>query len=182
VFAAAHLAGSINIGLGGQFATWAGTVLSRESPIVILADPGRENEAAVRLGRIGFDHVLGYLEDGLRSLAGRAELTASTQRISPALAAEFLASQELVAVDVRTPAERKAKSIGGSLSVPLNHLAERMHELPRNRPLLMHCAGGYRSSIAASLLKRQGFTKLTELAGGMAAWEAAGYPISRSKI
>jgi len=86
-----------------------------------------------------------------------------------------------VPVDVRTPAERQAKSIGGSLGVPLNHLTERMHELPRNRPLLVHCAGGYRSSIAASLLKRAGFTKLTELAGGLAAWETGGYPVE-SKI
>ena len=178
VFAAAHLAGSISIGLGGQFATWAGTVLSRESPIVILADPGRETEAAMRLGRIGFDNVLGYLRDGLRSLAGRPELTASSQRISPALAAEFLASHELVAVDVRTPAEWRAKSIAGSLSVPLNRLAERIQELPRNRPLVVHCAGGYRSAIAMSLLQRHGFTKLSELAGGIAAWETAHYPMN----
>jgi hydroxyacylglutathione hydrolase len=178
VFAAAHLAGSINIGLGGQFATWAGSLLSRDSPIVLLADPGRENEAALRLGRIGFDHVAGYLRDGLRSLSGRPDLTASSQRISPALAAEYLASHELVAVDVRTPAEWKAKSIAGSLSVPLNQLAARIQELPRNRPLLVHCAGGYRSSIAASLLRRQGFTKLSELAGGMAAWETAQYPMN----
>jgi glyoxylase-like metal-dependent hydrolase (beta-lactamase superfamily II)/rhodanese-related sulfurtransferase len=177
LFAAAHLAGSVNIGLSGQFATWAGTVLKRESPIVIVADPGHENETAMRLGRIGFDNVAGYLNDGLRSVAGRPDLTASTRRISPALAAEFLESQELVPVDVRTPQERKAKSIAGSLSLPLNHLVERMHELPRNRPLLVHCAGGYRSSIAASLLQRQGFTKLTELAGGTAAWEAAGNPL-----
>jgi glyoxylase-like metal-dependent hydrolase (beta-lactamase superfamily II)/rhodanese-related sulfurtransferase len=177
VFAAAHLTGSINIGLSGQFATWAGTVLSRESPIVIIADPGREKEAAMRLGRIGFDHVLGYLQDGLRSLAERPELTASTQRISPALAAEFLATYELQAVDVRTPREWSAKSIAGSLSVPLNHLEERIHELPRNRPLLVYCAGGYRSSIATSLLRHRGFTKLSELAGGIAAWETAKYPI-----
>ena len=74
-FAAAHLAGSINIGLGGQYATWAGTVLDREHPIVIIADPGRENESAMRLGRIGFDHVAGYLQDGLHSLESRPELT-----------------------------------------------------------------------------------------------------------
>ena len=67
-FAAAHLAGSINIGLGGQYATWAGTVLDRERPIVIIADPGRESESATRLGRIGFDHVVGFLQDGLHSL------------------------------------------------------------------------------------------------------------------
>ena len=86
-FAAAHLAGSINIGLGGQYATWAGTVLSREKPIVIIADPGRENEAATRLGRIGFDQVVGYLEGGLHSLESRPELTTSTERISAELAA-----------------------------------------------------------------------------------------------
>src|SRR6267143_5292306 len=93
-FAAAHLAGSINIGLGGQYATWAGTVLSRERPIVIVADPGREHESATRLGRIGFDHVVGYLNDGLSSLASRPELTATTERISAPLASERLANGE----------------------------------------------------------------------------------------
>src|SRR5438093_1177082 len=96
-FAAAHLAGSINIGLGGQYATWAGTVLSREQPIVIIADPGRESESAVRLGRIGFDHVVGYLEDGLQSLASRPDLTATTDRVSAPLAAEPLAAGPPVA-------------------------------------------------------------------------------------
>ena len=90
-FAAAHLAGSLNIGLGGQFATWAGTLLDPARPIVIIADPGRENEAALRLGRIGFDHIVGYLQDGLQSLAARPELTATTERVSGPLAAERLA-------------------------------------------------------------------------------------------
>src|SRR5436190_2342454 len=81
-FAAAHLVGSINIGLGGQYATWAGTVLTREQPIVIIADPGREREAAMRLGRIGFDQVAGYLEDGLHSLRSRPDLMMSTERLS----------------------------------------------------------------------------------------------------
>src|SRR3954468_14753978 len=88
-FAAAHLAGSLNVGLGGQYATWAGTVLDRERPIVIIADPGREQESALRLGRIGFDHIVGYLnDDGLRSLETRPDLTATIDRVSPALAAE----------------------------------------------------------------------------------------------
>ena len=98
-FAAAHLAGSINIGLGGQYATWAGTVLSREHPIVIIADPGRENEAATRLGRIGFDHIVGYLKDGLHSLESRPELTATTERLSAPFAAELLSSTEPPAGD-----------------------------------------------------------------------------------
>src|SRR5438128_8201228 len=104
-FAAAHLAGSINIGLGGQYATWAGTVLNREQPIVIVADPGREHESAIRLGRIGFDHVVGYLKDGLRSLERRPDLTAATERVSAPLAAERLATRGPVALDVRMPHE-----------------------------------------------------------------------------
>jgi hydroxyacylglutathione hydrolase len=180
-FAAAHLAGSVNIGLGGQYATWAGTVLSREKPIVIIADPGRENEAATRLGRIGFDQVVGYLNDGLHSLESRPELTASTERISAASAAARVATgrpeEAPLTVDVRAPREREHKRIGGSVSMPLNHLVERLSELPTDRPLLVYCAGGYRSSIAASLLLRHGFTQVSELAGGIAAWEAALLPL-----
>ena len=176
-FAAAHLAGSINIGLGGQYATWAGTVLSRERPIVIIADPGGENESAVRLGRIGFDHVVGYLKDGLRSLESRPDLTDATERLSAPVAAERLEGGAPVAVDVRTPRERDEKRVAGSINIPLNHLNERLQELPKDRPLLVYCAGGYRSSIATSLLKQQGFENVSELAGGIAAWETAKLPL-----
>jgi glyoxylase-like metal-dependent hydrolase (beta-lactamase superfamily II)/rhodanese-related sulfurtransferase len=176
-FAAAHLAGSLNIGLGGQYATWAGTLLDRERPIVIIADPGREHEAAIRLGRIGFDHIVGYLQDGLHSLTARPELTATTERVSVPLAAERLARGEALAVDVRTPGEREQTFVAGSVTLPLNHLAERAGELPKDRPLLVYCAGGYRSSIAASLLLQQGFTRVSEIAGGLAAWETAKLPI-----
>jgi len=177
-FASAHLAGSINIGLGGQYATWAGTVLDREHPIVTIADPGRENEAATRLGRIGFDHVVGYLKDGLLSLKSCPDLTVTTDRLSAPFAAELLSSpQPPLAVDVRTPRERDQKYILGSLGVPLNHLKENLEKLPKDRPLLVYCAGGYRSSIAASLLQSSGFRRVDEIAGGIAAWEAANLPI-----
>jgi glyoxylase-like metal-dependent hydrolase (beta-lactamase superfamily II)/rhodanese-related sulfurtransferase len=177
-FAAAHLAGSLNIGLGGQYATWAGTVLKHDAPIVIVADPGRESESAVRLGRIGFDQVAGYLADGLRSLESHPELTATTERISAPLAAERLAGPDPpLAIDVRAPSEREEKHLAGSVSVPLNHLSARLAELPADRPLLVFCAGGYRSSIAASLLQQHGFSAVSEIAGGIAAWEAARLPI-----
>jgi len=177
-FAAAHLAGSINIGLIGQYATWVGTVLDREHPIVIIADPGRENESAIRLGRIGFDHVAGYLQDGMRSLESRPELTKKTERLSAPFAAELLASGEPpLAVDVRSSREREQKFIAGSLGMPLNHLVENIGMLPKDRPLLMYCAGGYRSSIAASLLQRKGFEHVSEIAGGLAGWEAAKLPV-----
>ena len=180
-FAAAHLAGSQNIGLGGQFATWAGSILDPQRPIVLIAEPGREQESAIRLGRIGFDRVVGYLQD-LHSLESRPELTVSVERLSPALAAERLrSSTPPQVVDVRSRHEHEAKHIEGSLHIPLNHLAERARELPADRPLLVHCAGGYRSSIAASLLQQLGYGDVSEIAGGIAAWEAAGLPLSPVK-
>jgi hydroxyacylglutathione hydrolase len=181
-FAAAHVAGSINVGLGGQYATWAGTVLSRERPIVVIAVPGREEEAAMRLGRIGFDNVAGYLRDGLQGLETRPELLQNTDRLSADLAAERLASSDApIAVDVRTPAERASAHIPDSLHIPLTRLAERVGELPRNRPILVYCAGGYRSSIAASLLQREGFTDVSEISGGITAWETAQRPVIRGR-
>jgi hydroxyacylglutathione hydrolase len=177
-FASAHLAGSINIGLIGQYATWAGTVLDRKHPIVIIADPGRENESAIRLGRIGFDHVAGYLKDGLHSLKSRADLTVTTDRLSAPFAAELLSSpQPPLAIDVRMPRERDQKYIPGSLGMALNHLTENLEKLPKDRLLLVYCAGGYRSSIAASLLQNRGFRRVSEIAGGIVAWEAANLPV-----
>lgn len=178
-FAAAHLAGSINVGLVGQYATWAGTVLDHQHPIVILAAPGRESESAIRLGRIGFDHIVGYLEGGMKSLDGRPDLVATTKRVSAPYAAELLASgNPPLAVDVRSPRERELRSIEGSISLPLSRLADNLQTLPKDRPLLVYCAGGYRSSIAASLLQRAGFHSVAEIAGGFAAWEAANLPVT----
>jgi hydroxyacylglutathione hydrolase len=178
-FATAHLAGSVNIGLGGQYATWAGTLLSPERPIVVIAEPGRELESAMRLGRIGFDRVVGYLQDGFSSVASRPERIARTERLSPAVVADRLVSNDPpLVVDVRGPREYEAKHIEGSISIPLNRLAERARYLPADRPLLVHCAGGYRSSVAASLLGQMGFDRVSELAGGIVAWEAAGLSLA----
>lgn len=180
-FASSHLADSINIALSGQYATWAGTVLDREHPIVIIANPGCEDESAVRLGRIGFDHVVGYLRDGLRSLEERTDLTTSTERLSAPLAAERLATNDPpLAIDVRTPREREQRYVEGSVSMPLSRLIANLEELPRDRPILLYCAGGYRSSIAASLLKRHGLDRVSEMAGGIAAWEAAGLAVRKT--
>jgi glyoxylase-like metal-dependent hydrolase (beta-lactamase superfamily II)/rhodanese-related sulfurtransferase len=188
-FAPAHLAGSINIGLGGQYATWAGTILDVTQPIIIVAQPGAETESAMRLGRIGFDQVAGFLKGGLAAAANRESesdvshndsLIVSTDRLSPHVAAERLASsQPPLAIDVRSPRERAEKWIADTAHNPLNALRAAALGLPRDRPLLVFCAGGYRSSMAASLLQRDGFTNVSELAGGIAAWEAAGLPVSR---
>src|SRR3984885_4744630 len=177
-YAKGHLAGSINIGLGGQYATWAGTVLDRAKPIVIIAEPGREKEAALRLGRIGFDHVRGYLQGGMEALAGRPDLVWPTERISALAVAEELANgNPPLLLDIRNPREWATKHVDGSMNLPLNHLQERVAEIPRDRRIAVHCAGGYRSSIAVGILQQYGITNLAEMAGGLAAWEAARLPI-----
>jgi glyoxylase-like metal-dependent hydrolase (beta-lactamase superfamily II)/rhodanese-related sulfurtransferase len=178
LFAAAHLSGSINIGLNGQYATWAGTVLTRERPIVIIADPGAETESAVRLGRIGFDNILGYLSGGLEAAHDRLDVVRTTNRFAADAAAEQLTSASPpVMLDVRTDRERREKAIAGSLHVPLSALTSRFSEIPSGRPVLVYCAGGYRSSIAASLLQREGFSDVGELAGGIGAWQTAGLSV-----
>lgn len=132
----------------------------------------------MRLGRIGFNRVVGYLAD-VHSLESRPDLRLSTERLSPGVAADRLKSDVPPhIVDVRTSHEHEAKFIGGSVNLPLSRLSQRVGELPRDRPLLVHCAGGYRSSIAASLLQQAGFAQVSELAGGIAAWEAAGLPLT----
>lgn len=177
-YAKGHLAGSINIGLSGQYATWAGTLLDRTKPIVIIAEPGREQEAALRLGRIGFDHVKGYLRKGMEALSERADLVWPTERASVLMLAEELGGAEPpLVLDVRTPREWASKHIEGSMNLPLNHLRERIAEVPRDRRIAVHCAGGYRSSIAASILHQYGITNLIEMAGGLAAWDAAKLPV-----
>jgi glyoxylase-like metal-dependent hydrolase (beta-lactamase superfamily II)/rhodanese-related sulfurtransferase len=208
-FAAAHLMGSINIGLGGQYATWAGTLLDAARPIVIVADPGAETQSALRLGRIGFDQVVGFLDGGLaaanrgprgaidREPTGSAPHTqvvvedtrrepfgfaiTSTDRLSPQTAADRMAGPNPpLVIDIRTPRERADKAIDGSIHRPLNTLREGLPDVARDQAIIIHCAGGYRSSIAASLLQREGFTNVSELAGGIRAWEAAGLPINGS--
>ena len=172
-FAKAHLVGSFNIGLGGQYATWAGTLLNPEESIVLISEPGREEEGATRLGRIGFDRVSGYLQEGIQALEQNPDLVDGWDRIDAATLADELSSPSPpLVIDVRAPKEREAKHIKGSVHFPLNQLRGRASELPKDRTLALHCAGGYRSSIAASILQQEGFTDIEELAGGIAAWEA----------
>ena len=174
-FSGAHIVGSLNIGLAGQFTSWAGTILDRERPILIMASPGGEREAAVRLGRIGFDHVAGYLKGGMKATDSNPDLVQHTTRLTATTLAEQLASPTPpLVLDMRTSKERREKWIEGSLHIPLNHLRERIEEVPRDQKLVVHCAGGYRSSLAASLLRQFGLVDVCDLLGGITAWEKSG--------
>ncbi len=171
-FAEGHLAGSLNIGLNGKFATWSGIILHQKNPIVLIADPGSEEEAMIRLGRIGFDHVAGYLESGMLAVAARPELIKETPRMTAAaLAAELCTTHPPGVLDVRTEREWNEGHIDHSVNIPLPHLLERLGEVPTEQKLVVHCASGYRSSIAASLLEKNKKTEAIDLIGGYEAWE-----------
>jgi glyoxylase-like metal-dependent hydrolase (beta-lactamase superfamily II) len=173
-FAAAHLAGSVNVGLGGRFAEWAGTVLDPERPLVLVADPGREAEAAVRLGRVGVDRVAGFLEGGTGAMRAAPERLRTVPRHSPASLARALGGTDPPHVlDVRTPGEREMDALPGSQHVPLNALLDALDEVPRDREVAVVCAGGYRSMIGASLLARAGHARVSDLASGMYGWLTA---------
>jgi hydroxyacylglutathione hydrolase len=174
-YAAGHLRGSVNIGLSGKYASWAGTVLPTDSSIVIVCEPGKENESVMRLGRIGYDRIEGYLQGGFEAVRGRAEVVATHPRWKPAdLAQRLKADPSLLVVDVRTPGEWDAGHIDGALHVPLGRLAASLAEVPADRTLVCICKSGYRSSTAASLLEKAGRRAVLDVAGGMDAWSGAG--------
>ena len=180
-FEAAHLEGTVNIGLGGKYATWAGSVLDQARPIVLICAPGTESESVVRLGRIGFDGVMGYLEGGMMALASREDLLRHRERMTPSsLADRIRQGQSPLVLDVRAPGEWKASHIEGSLNVPLDQLERRVQEVPRGKPIVVQCKSGYRSSIGASLLARKGIES-ADLVGGIDAWEASGLPTVKAQ-
>jgi glyoxylase-like metal-dependent hydrolase (beta-lactamase superfamily II)/rhodanese-related sulfurtransferase len=171
-YASAHLIGSTHVGLKGQFATWCGTVLDRGRPIVLVADPDHEREAAMRLGRIGFDHVAGFLDGGIAVVEERPDALRHTPRISArALGERLTGSDPPHVLDVRTAREWEDKHLVGSIHVPLQALRSRLDEVPRNSNFVVHCASGYRSAIAASILEQHGFMNFSELTGGYLAWD-----------
>jgi glyoxylase-like metal-dependent hydrolase (beta-lactamase superfamily II)/rhodanese-related sulfurtransferase len=173
-FAGAHLRGSINIGIDGKYATWAGTVLKKDAPIVIVADDERVSESIMRLGRIGFDHVAGYLNGGLSAVGNRSDLVAHVRRVTAAAVPEL--EPRPVIVDVRSPKEWEGGHLDGSINIPLNQLEQRAAEVPSDGDVVVHCQGGYRSSIAVSLLQKLGHTNIMDQVGGYKAWVQSGLP------
>ncbi len=170
-FTAGHLRGSVNVGLGGRFAEYVGEVMQPGTPIVLVTPPGSEAEAKIRLARIGFDRVVGALDDPIASFAQRPELVEQLSRLSAeALAQRVAAIPNLVLVDVRNAGEVEHGSIDGARNIPLPSLLNRVGELDPAAPTVVFCAGGYRSAIASSLLRSLGFTDVSDLIGGYRAW------------
>ena len=167
-FAAGHLEGSVFIGLEGRFATWCGTLLRQDQPILVIANEGQAEEAVVRLGRIGFDHVVGFLDGSFAAVrAGAAEFIATVDRLDTrSLDGVLDRTPAPYLLDVRQPGETEQGILEGAVCIPLTELPARLDAVPEDRDILLYCATGYRSMIAASLLRATGRTRLTELACG----------------
>jgi glyoxylase-like metal-dependent hydrolase (beta-lactamase superfamily II)/rhodanese-related sulfurtransferase len=173
-FAAGHLKGAVNIGLQGRFAEWAGDVLPEEREIVLVGDPALSLEAKVRLSRVGLDHVVGQLSDLTDLFSSRPDLVVTSSRLSPLQLSDLLASEDPPqVVDVRSASETALGTVPGALQLPLAVLTGSLDRLGKYRSLVVYCASGYRSQIAASLLEADGFADVSDVLGGYSAWAAA---------
>jgi glyoxylase-like metal-dependent hydrolase (beta-lactamase superfamily II)/rhodanese-related sulfurtransferase len=177
-FGAGHPPGAVNVGLAGQFASWAGILLDAARPLVIVAeDEERVREAVLRLARVGLENVAGFLEGGVLAWerAGR-ELERLPQIAVDELRARLAEDPALQVLDVRRPGEYAGGHVPGARHVPLDRIERELAQLDDSRPTAVICAGGYRSSAACSLLQRSGFEgALFNVVGGTSAWVAAGY-------
>jgi rhodanese-related sulfurtransferase len=176
-FGAAHVPGSLNIGLGGQFAIWAGSLIPLSASIIVIADTGAQvDETVVRLARVGIENVKGYLEGGVQNWRAAGLPVETITQVTVADLNERIAD-DMQIVDVRRPAEYVNGHVPHALNAPLASLDKSLGPLNLRKDKLtaVICAGGYRSSAAASLLQQQGFSNLLNVAGGTGAWVNAGY-------
>ncbi|MEU6019563.1 rhodanese-like domain-containing protein [Streptomyces sp. NPDC047515] len=177
-FANGHLRGAVSVPVEGRFAEQAGTVLDPADELIVMAPENREEEVVTRLARIGFDRVLGYLRNPEDALEKLTEEVAPASRLAAAqLRTALRGENPPLVIDVRTCGERSANGfIEGALHMALSELPARLDEIPTDRPLVLHCAGGHRSSIAASLLRHHGFEDVSDILGGYAAWALSAEP------
>ncbi|NOT75678.1 MAG: MBL fold metallo-hydrolase [Cyclobacteriaceae bacterium] len=169
-FERGFIPGAINIGLNGQFAVWAGTLLDINQPLVLVAERGKENETILRLARVGYEKVSGYLEGGISSWDGELDTVKSI------IAEDFKSTvkRDTGVLDVRKPGEWNTAHLKDAQFVPLANMPENLEGFDKNRTYVVHCGGGYRSMTAISLMKREGFTNLINVYGGFSAMVNAG--------
>ncbi|WP_405250844.1 rhodanese-like domain-containing protein [Dokdonia sp. Asnod3-C12] len=169
VFAKGFIPNSINIGLDGNFAQWVGEMIPDvKQKILLITDPGKEEETITRLSRVGYDFTIGFLKNSFSSWKESGKDFETIARISPQqLEAEYKMGQPLV-FDVRKKSEFLSEHVLGAINVPLNEINQHLAQFPKNKPFFLHCAGGYRSMIAASILKQRGWKDFSDVRGGFA--------------
>ena len=178
-FAAAHVPGSVHIALTGQYASWAARILGLNTQLIIVGeDLEHIRESQLRLARVGLEGVAGYLEDGVSGWVRGGLQLESIPQIAAADLADLRRQEpdSVTVLDVREPGELAAGAIEGAVCIPLGQLRSRTAELSPTRLIAVHCKGGYRSSVASSLLRRAGFQDIANLTGGFDAWKASGLP------
>jgi len=170
-FEKGFIKGSVNIGLNGQYAVWVGTLINIHQPIVLVAQEGTEHESVLRLARIGFENVVGYLKNGIEAWDEKLEIVHS---ISADELQKEMQQQDVTILDVRKQGEWNTSRLKDAQFVPLASFPKNLKELDRHKPYIVHCGGGYRSMTAISIMKNEGFTNLTNVYGGFAAMVNAG--------
>jgi glyoxylase-like metal-dependent hydrolase (beta-lactamase superfamily II)/rhodanese-related sulfurtransferase len=188
-FSEASIPGAINIGLEGQFAPWLGTLIERDVPLILVCEDGHEEESAMRCARIGYENVLGRLEGGMEAWARAGKPVSRFPRLAPADVAPADDGAERngpghedagLLLDVRNPSETEQGNIPGATAIPLGRLRKEMGNLAGNRNFRVYCGGGYRSSMAASLLRKLLGAEVRDVRGGFSAYRKAGLPIQGS--
>ncbi|WPP49713.1 MBL fold metallo-hydrolase [Catalinimonas niigatensis] len=165
-FGKAFIPNSINIGLGGQFAPWAGALIPEGQAILLVTEEGKEEEAVTRLARVGYDNTLGYLKGGLEAWKKAGKETDSVSSIDAKAFAQRYEKEKTLVMDVRKPGEFASEHVENAVNLPLDYINEHLAEFPKDKPFYLHCAGGYRSMIAASILKARGWDQFVNVEGG----------------
>lgn len=170
VFAQGFIPNSINIGVDGSFAMWVGELIPDiKQEILLVTEPGREEEVVTRLARVGYDYAIGYLAGGINSWENAGKELEKSQRMDAKELAELLKSDEKpMIIDVRKKSEYDSEHLLDAINIPLNQLNQHLSEIPKNKPFILHCAGGYRSMIASSMLKQRGWDNFKDVRGGFA--------------
>lgn len=179
-FEKGYVKGSINIGLNGQFASWVGSVININTPLILVTDTGKEHETVLRLSRVGYENVKGYLEGGFAAWAAAWKPVDQINSISPS---EFATTHgHYTVIDVRKPGEYEQGHVKGAILHTLAELPNDLKEIDSTKPYLVHCAGGYRSMIACSILKANGFNNVTNVYGGFGKIKETGVAVEVSEF
>ena len=169
--------GSVNIGLDGDFAPWVGSmIVDVKQPLLIVADPGREEEAATRLSRVGFDNLLGHLKGGFASWAAAGKETDAVNRISAEQFAKAIGASQDEVIDIRRISEYESSHVKAASNRPLDQINDWVRDINPEKHFFIHCAGGYRSMIAASILQVRGYRNFSEVEGGFGAIKNTSVP------
>ncbi len=176
VFAKGFIPNSVNIGLDSNFAMWVGELVPDiKQTILLVTEPGKEEESIIRLSRVGYDHTIGYLHGGFPAWKAAGKEVDTVKRITAAEFAQRYGEKPLL-FDVRKKSEFESEHVVGAINIPLNVISQHLAEFPKDKPFVLHCAGGYRSMIAASILKQRGWENFVDVENGFSGIKQTAVP------